>query len=115
MLFTGVGALIRKELLDLLKDPKSAFSIFFPIFLFLVLFVFASTKDVENSSVVIFNQDRGTHSVNLLDDIVNTNIFKETIYVNSQKDLEKNIDNENAFIGLSIPHDFSKNIELTIT
>lgn len=112
MLFTGVGALIRKELLDLLKDPKSAFSIFFPIFLFLVLFVFASTKDVENSSVVIFNQDRGTHSVNLLDDIVNTNIFKETIYVNSQKDLEKNIDNENAFIGLSIPHDFSKNIEL---
>lgn len=112
MLFTGVSSLVKKELLELLKDPKSAFSIFFPIFLFLVVFVFASTKDVENSSVVIFNQDRGVHSVDLLDDIVNTTIFKETIYVNSEKDLKKNINNENAFIGISIPCDFSKNIDL---
>ena len=112
MLFTGVGALIRKELLNLLRDPKSAFTIFFPIVLFLVLFVFASTKDVENSSVVIFNQDRGVHSVDLLDDIVNTTIFKETIYVTSEKDLEKKINNESAFIGVTIPSDFSKNIDL---
>lgn len=112
MLFTGVGALIRKELLNLLKDPKSAFSIFFPIFLFLVVFVFASNKDVENSAVVIFNQDRGVHSINLLDDIVNTNIFKDTFYVNSEKELERHIDNESAFIGIMIPSDFSKNIDL---
>ena len=112
MLFTGVGALVKKELLDLLKDPKSSFAIFFPIFLFLVVFVLASNKDVENSTVVIFNQDRGVHSVNLLDDIVNTNIFKETIYVNSEKDLQKHINTENAFIGITIPSNFSKNIDL---
>lgn len=112
MLFTGVGALIRKELLDLLKDPKSSFAIFFPIFLFLVVFVFASNKDVENSTVVIYNQDPGVHSINLLDDIVNTNIFKESIYVHSEKSLEENINNENAFIGITIPSDFSKNIDL---
>ena len=112
MLLTGVGALVRKELLNLLRDPKSAFAILFPILVFLFLFVFASTKDVENSTVVIFNQDRGTHSVDLLDDIVNTNIFKETIYVNSQKELEKNINNETAFIGISLPADFSKSIDL---
>lgn len=112
VLFTGVGALIRKELLNLLRDPKSAFTIFFPIVLFLVLFVFAATKDVENSSVVIFNQDRGVHSVDLLDNIVNTSIFKETIYVTSEKDLQKKINNETAFIGVTIPADFSKNIDL---
>lgn len=111
MLFSGVGALVRKELLDLLKDPKSSFAIFFPIFLFLVVFVLASNKDVENSSVVIFNQDNGLHSINLLEDIVNTNIFKESIYVNSEKDLQKNINNENAFIGIIFPENFSKNIE----
>ena len=112
MLFTGVGALVRKELLDLLKDPKSSFAIFFPIFLFLVVFVLASNKDVENSSVVIFNQDRGVHSVNLLDDIVNTSIFKESIYVKSEKELQKNINTEKAFIGIAIPENFSKNIDL---
>ena len=112
MIFGGVGALVRKELLDLLKDPKSAFAIFFPIFLFLVVFVLASNKDVENSNVVIFNQDRGVHSVNLLDDIVNTNIFKESIYVKSEKELQKNINTEKAFIGITIPENFSKNIDL---
>ncbi len=112
MVFTGVGALVRKELLDLLKDPKSSFTIFFPIFLFLVVFVMASNKDVENSSVVIFNQDRGVHSVNLLDDIVNTNIYKKSIYVNSDKDLQNVINKEEAFIGITIPADFSKNIDL---
>lgn len=112
MLFTGSGALIRKELLDLLKDPKSSFAIFFPIFLFLVVFVLASNKDVENSTVVIFNQDHGVHSVNLLDDIVNTKIFKESIYVHSEKDIEDNINKERAFIGITIPSDFSKNISL---
>lgn len=112
MLFSGVCALIKKEIIDLLKDPKSAFSIFFPIFLFLVVFNQASIKDVENSSVVIFNQDRGTHSVNLLEDIVNTKVFKKSIYVSSEKELQKNIDAENAFIGICIPSDFSKNIEL---
>ncbi|MBQ9335166.1 MAG: ABC transporter permease [Alphaproteobacteria bacterium] len=112
LFFTGVGALVRKELLDLLKDPKSSFAIFFPIFLFLVVFVLASNKDVENSSVVIFNQDRGVHSVNLLDDVVNTNIFKESIYVKSEKELQKNINTEKAFIGITIPENFSKNIDL---
>lgn len=112
MLFDGVGALVRKELLDLLKDPKSSFAIFFPIFLFLVVFVLASNKDVENSNIVIFNQDRGVHAVDLLDDIVNTNIFREATYISSEKDLQKNINNEKAFIGITIPADFSKNIDL---
>jgi ABC-2 type transport system permease protein len=112
MLFPGVGALTKKELLSLLREPKSAFMVFCPVVLFLTLFVFAATKDVENSAVVIFNQDHGTHSLNLLDKIVDTNIFKETIYVNSDADLKKQINIESAFIGIAIPHNFSKNLAL---
>ncbi|MDR0942680.1 MAG: ABC transporter permease [Holosporales bacterium] len=112
MLFSGIGALTKKELLNLLREPRSVFAIFFPIVLFLTLFVFASTKDVENSAVVVFNQDGGTKSVDLLDRIVNAKTFKETFYVNNDKDFKKKIDTEQAFIGISIPHDFSKNITL---
>ncbi|MDR3224401.1 MAG: ABC transporter permease [Holosporales bacterium] len=109
MLFTGVSALIRKELLNLLRDPKSAGMIFFPIIIFLTLFVFATTKDVENSCVVIFNQDRGIESTELLDKMVNTKIFKETIYTYNEKDFEKSINSEKAFIGILIPSNFTKN------
>jgi ABC-2 type transport system permease protein len=108
----GVGALVRKELINFLREPKSAFMIFFPIVLFLTLFVFASNKDVENSSVVIFNQDNGKYSIDLLEEIVNTKIFKETLYVNNEKDLKKVIDVEKAFIGILFPQNFSKNLAL---
>jgi ABC-2 type transport system permease protein len=110
MLFSGVGALTKKELLSLLREPKSAFSIFFPIIIFLTIFVFATTKDVENSTVAILNKDRGAMSVSLLDKIVNTIIFRDTIYVTNEAALEKEIDTEAAFIGLSIPENFSKNL-----
>ncbi|MDR0695199.1 MAG: ABC transporter permease [Holosporales bacterium] len=112
MVLTGVGALTRKELLNLLREPKSAFMIFFPIVLFLTLFVLATTKDVENTSVVILNHDNGAHSLNLLDKIVNTKIFEESIYVNSEKDFKSAINNEDAFIGIMIPQHFSKNMSL---
>ncbi|MDR1332789.1 MAG: ABC transporter permease [Holosporales bacterium] len=110
MLFTGVGALTKKELLSLLREPKSAFMIFFPIVLFLTIFVFATTKDVENAAIVIMNKDSGMASVNLLDKIVSTKIFKRTEYVTDEADFKKKIDTEEAFVGLSIPCDFSKKL-----
>ncbi len=112
MLFSGVGALIVKELQNLLREPKSAFMIFFPIVIFLTLFVFASTKDVENSSVVILNEDNGRYSRDLLDNIVNTKIFKETYYVYDREELNRLIDQEKAFIGIMFDKSFSKNIQL---
>ncbi len=111
MLFTGVGSLIKRELLNLLRDPKSATMILFPIVLFLTVFVFASNKDVEYAPVVIMNQDQGKHSRELLEDIVDTKIFKDAIYVNSEEELKDKINKEDAFIGILIAQDFSKNIE----
>ena len=111
MLFTGVGSLIKRELLNLLRDPKSATMILFPIVLFLTVFVFASNKDVEYAPVVIMNQDQGKHSRDLLEDIVDTKIFKDAIYVNSEEELKDKINKEDAFIGILIAQDFSKNIE----
>ncbi|MDR0630499.1 MAG: ABC transporter permease [Holosporales bacterium] len=109
-MLSGTGALIRKELINFFREPKSAFMIFFPIVLFLTVFVFASTKDITNSSLVVFNQDSGIHSKNLLENFVNTDAFKETLYVKSEKELTKHIDTEKAFIGIIFPQNFSKNI-----
>jgi len=111
-MFSGVGSLIRKELHNLLREPKSAFMVFFPMVIFLTLFVYASTKDVENASVVIFNQDGGKYSQDLLEKVVSTKAFKESLYVNNEKDMKKLIDTEKAFIGIVLPSDFSKNISL---
>ncbi|MDR2074635.1 MAG: ABC transporter permease [Holosporales bacterium] len=110
MIFAGVKSLILKELQDLLREPKTAFMIFFPILLFLTVFAFASTKDVSNASLVILNEDSGRHSKDILDSIVCTKTFKDTYYVYSYKELNKCINTEKAFIGIVFNKDFSKNV-----
>ncbi|MDR1488808.1 MAG: ABC transporter permease [Holosporales bacterium] len=106
----GVRSLIIKEMHDMLREPKSAGMIFAPIIIFLTLFVFATTKDVENTSIVVLNNDAGVHSTNILERIVSTNTFKDTYYVHNQKDFNKCINTEKAFIGIIFPESFSKNI-----
>ena len=110
-IFSGVTSLIKKELQNLLREPKSAFMIFFPIVIFLALFVNATTKDVDNTSIVIFSQDDGKYSKDISDNIVNTKIFKEAFYVKNNKDMNKLIDTEKAFIGIVFPSDFSQKLE----
>lgn len=109
-MLSGVIFLIKKEILALVREPKSAFMVFFPVIIFLTIFVFATTKDVSNSSIVILNHDTGRYSRDILDHVVNTNIFKDTYYVDSQNKFNKMIDTEKAFIGLSFNKTFSKDI-----
>jgi ABC-2 type transport system permease protein len=110
MMLSGTWPLVKKEMLNLLREPKSAFMVFFPILLFMTVFVYASTKDIKDSSLVIFNQDCGVHSRDLIEDLVNTDIFRETLYVKSEREMVKCIDTEKAFIGLVFPQNFSKSV-----
>jgi ABC-2 type transport system permease protein len=106
----GVAALVKKELRSLLREPRSVAMIFGPIFLFLTLFVFATTKDVENASIVVLNEDCGTYSTEIMEKVVSTKVFKTVRYVHSRGEFEKLIDAEDAFIGIVFEKSFSKNI-----
>ena len=112
---SGIGSLIKKELQNLLREKKSAFMIFFPIVIFLTVFIFATTKDVDNISIAVLNQDNGIHSKDFLEKVTNTKTFSKNIYVNNQDEMTKLINSEKAFIGIIIPSNFSKNLSLQQT
>ncbi len=62
-MWNRIIALIWKELLAVLRDPKSRYSIFIPPLIQLFIFTFAATLDVKNVPIGILNQDSGKESI----------------------------------------------------
>ena len=59
-------ALIRKELLAVLKDPRSRFSLFLPPILQCLIFGYAATYDLNDVPYAVLDQDRSAASHELL-------------------------------------------------
>ena len=59
-------ALIRKELLAILKDPQSRISLFLPPVLQCLIFGYAATYDLNNVPYAVLDQDRSAASHELL-------------------------------------------------
>jgi ABC-2 type transport system permease protein len=58
--------LIRKEMQALLRSPQSRRLLIAPVLLQLLLFPFAATLEVKNSTLAVFNQDGGAASIELV-------------------------------------------------
>ena len=58
-----IAALIRKELQSLLRDRQGRILLVMPVLLQLAVFPFASTLEVKNNTLAVFNEDAGAESV----------------------------------------------------
>ena len=56
-MWTRLKALIVKELLVVLRDPRSRVILIVPPLMQLVLFAFAATLEVKNVDLVVLNRD----------------------------------------------------------
>lgn len=68
--------LIRKELLVILKDPKSRASLFLPPILQCLIFGYAATYDLNSVPYVLVDQDRSAASVTLVAKLEGSGIFQ---------------------------------------
>ena len=58
-MFTHILALVIKELLALLRDPRSRVVLFVPPLLQFLVFGFAATFDLNHAPLAIYDEDRG--------------------------------------------------------
>ena len=63
--FFRILALTRKELLAILKDPRSRVTLFLPPILQSLLFGYAASYDLNNVPYAVLDQDRGAASLDL--------------------------------------------------
>ena len=103
-------AIAKKELIQILRDPRSlAMGIAIPLML-LILFGYALSLDVDQVKTVVLDRDRTQLSSDFVDRFRSSRYFKIEAQVTSYEVLQRMIDEGKARMGLVIPDDFSKRI-----
>lgn len=103
--------LIRKELQALLSSPMGRRMLIMPVVLQLVLFPFAATLEVKNSTLAIFNQDGGQASTELVQRLAAAKAFPTILNLTSEREVRDVIDRQRALLVVWIPVDFSRRLE----
>ena len=100
-------SLIRKEFIQIIRDPRTMGLIIFIPIIQLFLLGYSATSDVRNIPLVVFDQDRSPASRELLDAYRAADYFSLAYDVDSEADMRALIENGTAGIGIIIPPDFS--------
>ena len=104
-------SLIRKEFLQILRDPRTlALALVMPL-VQLFLLGYAATNVVRNVRLAVLNQDRGPEARALLDAYRVADYFSLAYEVHSEEALRDLIDSGKARAGLVIPPDYSARIQ----
>ena len=105
-------AIVLKEFLQIIRDPRSlAWAVSMPVIL-LVLFGYALTLDVNRIPTVLYDLDRTPKSRDLADRFLSSQYFKLEAAVQSYAHLQEMLDTGQALMGLVIPVHFSRDLEM---
>jgi ABC-2 type transport system permease protein len=106
-----VWAVMRKEALHILRDPRSlGMGIAIPMLL-LVLFGYALTLDVDDVPLVVWDQSETLVSRELVSRFQGSRYFSLRGYMHSYPELERSVDAGQALAALVIPRDFAAAVE----
>lgn len=105
-----LGSLIRKEFLQIVRDPRTLVLTFiFPIVM-LFLLGYAATNDVKNISLAVYDQDNTAYSRALLDSFRAADYFRIDYMAGSEDQIRELIDSNLARAALIIPPGYGETI-----
>lgn len=111
MINTRLLSLIRKEFIQIWRDPRTlALVLVIPI-MQLFLLGYAATNDVRNVPLAVFDQDRSPEARVLLDAYRAADYFSISFDVDSETEMQKLIDAGQARAGLIIPSNYQEEIQ----
>jgi len=103
-------ALIKKELIHMVRDPRTLIFIFIMPVLQLLLLGYANNTDVKNVPTVVFDQSNSQASRTLLDAFQVTGYFSFDYVASTDADVTNLIDSGKVKVGITIPPDYTDNL-----
>ncbi len=103
-------AQIVKELLSILRDPRSRMIVFVPPLMQLLIFTFATTLEVRNANIAVYDRDAGRWSHELVARVGAADFVKQLHTVHSPDELRGLIDQRKVIAAIDIGSDFSRDI-----
>ena len=110
MLNPRLFSLIRKEFIQIVRDPRTLILTFLMPVVQLMLLGFAATNDVRNVPLAVFDQDRSAASRALLDAYRAADYFRVDFDVADEDELRALIDRGKARAGMIIPPDYGEKL-----
>lgn len=110
MINSRLRSLMRKEFIQIWRDPRTlALVLVIPI-MQLFLLGYAATNDVRNVPMAVYDQDRGPAARDLLDAYRAADYFQLSFDVDSEAQLRILLDNGDARVGMIIPAGYSDRV-----
>jgi ABC-2 type transport system permease protein len=103
-------ALIKKEITQMLRDPRTLIVIFIMPVLQLVLLGYVNNTDIKNIPTAVYNQSNSKASRELLDSFNATGYFQFSRIAGSQAEVSQLIDAGIVKVGIVIPPDYNGNL-----
>jgi ABC-2 type transport system permease protein len=105
-----VWAVMRKEFIEVWRDPRSlAFVLAMPVVM-LMLYGYGISSDVRNVPLALYDLDGEPPARELVRRLTSTHYFRVAARVANLRELRASIDRGEARVGLVIPEDFSQSL-----
>jgi ABC-2 type transport system permease protein len=108
--FFRIFALTRKELLAILKDPKTRFSLFLPPILQCLIYGYVATYDLNDVPYAVLDQDRSAASQKLLGRLDGSGVFRRVANLERAADIKNVINDQHALLVIQIDQDFERRL-----
>jgi len=107
---TRLRAQILKELLCVLRDPKSRIALLVPPLIQLLIFSFANTLEVKHADLALFNRDGGPAAYELVARVGAASFCDRLVTVHSQAEIDALIERRQVIAAITIPETFSRDL-----
>jgi ABC-2 type transport system permease protein len=105
-----LSSIIRKEFIQIVRDPRTLLLIIVMPILQLFLLGYAATTDVKNVSLAVWDQNQTPQSRSLLDAFRSADYFRINYVVDSQDGYRSLIEQGKARAALIIPPDYDRRL-----
>jgi ABC-2 type transport system permease protein len=112
MNFRRTRAMFRKEVLHILRDPRSLIAALAQPLLMLILFGYALSLDVDRIPTVVYDLDRTPVSEALIKDFRGSRYFDIVDEVHGYRPIEEDVDKSKALLGVVIPENYARDLAL---
>ncbi len=105
-----MAVLMKKELAQLLKDPKTRFMLILPPLLQLFIFGYVATMDLKEADFAVLDHCRSKESRELIAKFSADAVFKRKTDLASENDMRERLSDRKIKFALVIPQNFSRDL-----
>jgi len=109
-MWARIWHLMRKEFIQVLRDPRMKFLIFVTPVIQLIVFGYAVTTDVDEIRMAVLDRDHSSQSRLLVDRFTSSGYFTIVARAESKAALGELLDRGEAIIGIDIPYGFARDL-----